>query len=42
MPEFKGRSIAQGLPRMVDTAPKADGVEMLAHYLFMEQPIRRE
>ncbi|TVY76147.1 Demethylsterigmatocystin 6-O-methyltransferase, partial [Lachnellula suecica] len=39
-PDLPGRFIVQDLPGTVDNAPKIEGVELVAHDFFTEQPIK--
>ena len=39
LPDLPGRLIAQDLPNMIQSAPKAPDVEMLPYDFFTEQPI---
>ena len=39
-PEIRGRFIVQDLPHIIESAPKTEGIEHMAHDFFTEQPIK--
>ena len=39
-PQLQGRFIVQDLPESIDSAPTVEGIEMMAHDFFTEQPIK--
>lgn len=40
LPELPGKFIVQDLPSTVKNAPKAEGIEIIGHDFFTEQPIK--